>query len=1539
MPDGSRVPWHLVDSIEPKDSEIGDYLTSARAANDGKLWFEYDDGRGNPEDVKLPVDKAGWDLLSDQHRAMIKDTFRSHGNYDPVADAITTSHRVAHDSSIGAEEIFHALANRLRKADRDTYNKMLNKYDSEDDAFRAFALGKSRSQYFDRIKRGTAHLTSSAQDKKLTPRQKAEGLLVAAAQRDGVLMSDDEFESFVDDAGGLHPDVLVDYRVRDKNGDLVMEDGQPKLTKDGKILAAFVNEGAQSNVVEELGSARAEKMQQRIIDEVLMKKADKIQLAAEHYAAQPFGDPELRDAAHLVLGTPAGMVEGEEQEPPADPAEQEEVPFAVRREGEGEKKVLGQKHLLGEEHDESDIGSKTGDLFGNIKVDKPAATKPEPVDPDQLKLFAIRRRAWDEETTLPAPAPEAPEPPGTKPKETLFGMPERGPTGLKKSQVDEERARRGLAPLAGKVRGWGEDAAAVMDAIERDPRAQDRLLDELTDKPRALTSYDVAMLTHFKIELHNERAAVAKGIIDAAGRGDEGRAVVQSLQVRESQISDRLLQIERAGVSEKGSSSETGRGLAALRQLRNEDFSLASMETQERAARGGRQLTPKESEEIKHLQKKITEANERFDEFVKRSQAQRQRKRATAAVNQMAAAVPASRPSRADLQARREGLIAGIRQMVASHRGTLGGQFAVRAEGEEGPDQQATAKTDWSQIPGLGKAVKDFARTYIEDGMRGLDPVVDAVHKALGISGFTKSDVMDALSGYGKFKELSKDEIDKLMRDLQAQALNVRKLEDLTSGKPPLKTGAEREPMSDDVRRLVQKVNEAKRRMGVATTDPATQLRSALESVKTRLRNQISDLEYQIARREKIVPKKASAPSDAETEKLSKDRDTLRLQYDKIFGDSQLSDADRMKLALASVQRSIEELDSKIANRDLFPRKGFKSSSPALEAAKATRESRQADLEALRAADVGYQNMLAEKEHAAKVAALQAKIDAVGKKIAAGKTPAAPGAEEAETSPEIQAMEKQLKTLQGTLKGINAPAPADPAVAALAQLKARLRNRMAELATKMATNDYAPKPPAAAVAPDAEAISLLADKTRWEESFRDRLANIRRADRPMVDKLLDAMSSWTRMGVISSVDTLEKLAMAGVWRYLTTPIDSAIGRGISHALPGLARRAPRHGFPSIEAEAAALTRNHLATLKAMKDRLRTGKSDLDLLHDKGVKFPPTWMDWVAHTHMAINTPAEMNEYSRSYQQRTAWGIRNGLDVTTPAAQLRISAEAYQDAQRIVFRGDNRLHDSVVAAIQAMERKDKTTGRIPLHGKLGATALRMAIPVSKVPSNVLAETMNRLFGAEIGAVRAAAAYARGVRELPEAQADSIMRQLTQGSPSAALMLLGFLTASYFGGFWTGDKRQPGAPKPMGMKIGGYQVPPKLLHSPWFAALHFGATIRRVADATVRGNKKGITDGILAAALGLLDQVPYVADQAEISRLYEPNTRDQAAADLVLNRAVPGAVRWGAQAMDTDAQGKPVQRKPGTFKQALEADLPGLRSQVPKQQGSGLFGRKR
>lgn len=531
------------------------------------------------------------------------------------------------------------------------------------------------------------------------------------------------------------------------------------------------------------------------------------------------------------------------------------------------------------------------------------------------------------------------------------------PTSIKNAKVDVEREARGLPPAVQPARrSFGEVWDQATAKIDQDPTYQDRLINELRDKPRALTDLEDATLLQRQVDLQNEHAKATR---DLAQAFDDGRLEdVETQKARVAEVSDQLLDIYNIG---KKVGTETGRGLSARRMMANEDFSLAALEMQKRAAKGGAPLTDAERAQLTKLandfqtknaalEKLLAEKDERIaaveaQQALAKIQAEAAKTTASPYVISVAEKIVAGLDKRADAArarlrerlARTSGpfgieplILADLAEIGASHIGRIGLDFTrwsvemakdvgewvkphlkdvfkasqklidsvsdapvrrvIKKEGES--EQVATAarikaKVEAGEASEISGDVQKLARGFVEAGVKDRDALIDAVHAELQkvMPEITRRETMDAISGYGRFKQLTKDQISVELRDLKGQMQQIGKLEDMQAGEAPKKTGVERRVPSDEERRLIKQVEEAKKKGGYTVTDPATQLRSALQATQRRLENQIADLSHEIEKRSKIVKARTKGPTSPEIEALRGKRDALKAERDQILKD------------------------------------------------------------------------------------------------------------------------------------------------------------------------------------------------------------------------------------------------------------------------------------------------------------------------------------------------------------------------------------------------------------------------------------------------------------------------------------------------------------------------------------------------------------------------------------------------------------------------------------------------------------------------------
>lgn len=185
----------------------------------------------------------------------------------------------------------------------------------------------------------------------------------------------------------------------------------------------------------------------------------------------------------------------------------------------------------------------------------------------------------------------------------------------------------------------------------------------------------------------------------------------------------------------------------------------------------------------------------------------------------------------------------------------------------------------------------------------------------------TYDELSDIFTGYGKVKFPSQEEDLKAVRELRNIERIKRQIAELEAGNIPKKTGQQRDAATARIRELQKELKEAFRAAGIKHTTSATQLKGALDAIKTRLKNELEDLDRAIATNTRITRKKTQVEYDEEIKALQKRRDARRAEYDKLFGVNRkaMTDAQRLKATIKALNKRITE-ERELANKGLVDR-------------------------------------------------------------------------------------------------------------------------------------------------------------------------------------------------------------------------------------------------------------------------------------------------------------------------------------------------------------------------------------------------------------------------------------------------------------------------------------------------------------------------------------------------------------------------------------------------------------------------------------------
>ena len=220
-------------------------------------------------------------------------------------------------------------------------------------------------------------------------------------------------------------------------------------------------------------------------------------------------------------------------------------------------------------------------------------------------------------------------------------------------------------------------------------------------------------------------------------------------------------------------------------------------------------------------------------------------------------------------------------------------------------------------------------------------------------SNITEAQTWQLLSDYGIIQQLSKDAVSARLRQIRAEALVMSKIEDVKNQLAPKKTGQQREPTTAKVRRLTKELHRLMKEAGITTTDPDTQLATALDATKTRLNNAIDDIERQLESGVRDNDSKVPPPSDAQVVALRKMLKEMRREREALFNPPKQepgkAEVSRLRAAEKSATKAIADLEQRIATGETEARAAKKGIlSPKLKAQRARLEALREELQLLR---------------------------------------------------------------------------------------------------------------------------------------------------------------------------------------------------------------------------------------------------------------------------------------------------------------------------------------------------------------------------------------------------------------------------------------------------------------------------------------------------------------------------------------------------------------------------------------------------------------
>jgi hypothetical protein len=412
---------------------------------------------------------------------------------------------------------------------------------------------------------------------------------------------------------------------------------------------------------------------------------------------------------------------------------------------------------------------------------------------------------------------------------------------------------------------------------------------------------------------------------------------------------------------------------------------------------------------------------------------------------------------------------------------------------------------------------------------------------------------------------------------------------------------------------------------------------------------------------------------------------------------------------------------------------------------------------------------------------------------------------------------------------------------------------------------------------------------------------------------------------------------------ILSPTEQIIEHAWGKALPGIASQMSReYGFRTM-AESKAITEMVTSGMKDAGRNLQMKDTDLDLVYGKPHLDPKSKWEYFGYIHAALKSPVKRAAFARYFQLGMMKVIKNGGDPLDDVTQMQVGLEAYKAANRAIFMQDNFATDAWRSAISSLMRLDPKTGHMRPGPAVVGTLMQDLLPIVKIPTNFIGESIKYSpVGLPTGLIKAFLAYrkkAQGQNLDPE-DVDNIFRWLKKGSLGMVAALLGILFYKSIGGYYEG-KRDDKDVKAGGIRMFGVNIAANLLHNPFAEVMQLTSTFMRVLEAKVGGKNSKDTQGIgmalIASSFGLISEVPFIKETADIGKLLDPLKRATFLDEQAKSWLVPQFLSQTAEYLDKPTGGgiknyipqmvDPIKRKPNGLFETLVSGLPGLRTYVP------------
>lgn len=536
----------------------------------------------------------------------------------------------------------------------------------------------------------------------------------------------------------------------------------------------------------------------------------------------------------------------------------------------------------------------------------------------------------------------------------FFEEPSQRISGIKKALVPQE-VLNDVDIEKRSTQQMLDRAKRLVDNGEINPEA---IVNEIANgKARALQPDEVAALVYYKSKLDAQSDKTNANLLDAIALQD--LEAITRLRGEYNFISEKLLNYHEMSAK---TAYEQSLAFRLRQMLLNGEYELATQVRKYKAVNGGT-MPPDIEDKFRKLDDDLKKANARIQEIEQRQKEEIEREVVERIQKQVDREQTRPGAPRRGKQLMAEGFddlaqALGITQMAYGER-KPSVVLALEKIGRGLIDEGLASMKDVSQkvreyvkdrfgdkfnyddyesafmdsmkenvtVPEVKKNGKisipqDYLKGLVASGITDINDLVDRVHSFLIADhpDITKRQVRDAITSYGKTIALSQDEIDVKLRTMKRIGKMLSSLEDISRKKRPLRSGLQRDNVSEKERQMMKEIREGMKDLPQSEEESEKAWRTALDNVKRRLENRISDLEEQIRTGAKTAKPKG-IEYDAEALALRERVNALRDIIEGMEGKRSMSEEQRVKLAINAAERSIKEYERRISQKDFSPNK------------------------------------------------------------------------------------------------------------------------------------------------------------------------------------------------------------------------------------------------------------------------------------------------------------------------------------------------------------------------------------------------------------------------------------------------------------------------------------------------------------------------------------------------------------------------------------------------------------------------------------------